>query len=401
MGGLNLQSFITLNSAGFEHGMKRVGESVADGVKGFALGAIGIGTVEQAISKTIDTAAELVNTAKNLSMTTDELQVMRKAAEENGKEFGVMANALERFNAVRQNILQGGKGSADQMAAMAHLGITPDALKNQTAAQSMMGQISTTARGSNAADIADDLKKVFGRGGDELFGTLRTDFDELGATMRASGEMMDELNAHQLKALKDQLDKLSNVLTAAAAPALVALGKVVLYVNAALGAFGTGLGTWAGEIADMISHPIEFIKKGGLQGLAKDALGGGEAGAEAKNFWDKQMEAIGQLDKKPEHPQPQKTDLGDDEKKKAKLPHEHHQREADAMVRVGNFLGTNIGATASRASNKHAEETAKNTRLTVDALYALNKNLFRGAGLQLTDQQRAQKFGDLHNIPTN
>jgi hypothetical protein len=412
--GLNLEATIGLNSASFEKGMHRVTESVADTIKGFAIGAIGIGTLESAIDKTIESASELVNTARNLSMTTDQLQIMRKAAEENGKEFGVMTTAIERFNAVRENILHGGKGSKEQMAAMSRLGLTRENLKNQTAAQSMMGQVSETARKSNAADIANDLKQVFGKGGADIFGVLSTDFAELGASMKSHGEIMDATSAVELKRFKDELAAISKIMEAGLAPVLVEIAKGLLYANAAIGTFGTMLGTWAGNIAELILHPVDVLKN--PQKAFKDLFGmgiSGEAGESAKEYFTSQMGKIGKIDEEAkaranavENPIAQ-GELNDEseEKKSAKEGRlRGHKFEGDSLVRVGNFLGTNrAGITGASRMEMHASATARNTKLTVDALYALQRNLFRGEGANMNPQQRAQQFMEIHKDqwPTN
>lgn len=346
--GLDLHAKVTLDAVDFEKGMHRMGEAVTDGIKNFALGAIGIGTVEQAISKTIDSAAELVNSAKNLSMTTDQLQLMRKAAEENGKSFESMTNAVEKFNAVRENILNGGKGAEGQMAAMQRLGVTPDALKNQTAATNMMGPIATTAQKSNAADIANDLKKVFGKGGDELFGTLRTNFDELGATMKRTGQLMDGVNAIELKQFKDELATSGQIIEAQLAPALVLLSKGVILAMAGFGAY----------VAVLKSFNWKDFFTGGINGGAS-----AQGMASAKKILEDALTKVMTMDDNarvaamtPVTPQSTETADGKDPKvaRGRKL-------ESDSLLKVGNFLGSNVGNTAAHAAAQHAATTAHNT----------------------------------------
>ena len=225
---------IALDGAMFKRGLHEAGGEAAAFIKNFALGAVGIASVEQAFSKTIDSAEELVNTSKKMDMTIEQLQVIRQAAEESGVGFDQMTNALSKFNAVRENILNGGKGSAAQLAAMHRLGISDEALQKQTAATSVMGQISEKARGSNAADIANDLKQVFGRGGQEIFGALKTDFGELETKMRSYGAIMDSTTAVELKLFKEEMGLMNRVMTAEFAPAIISLGKIIFQINAVL-----------------------------------------------------------------------------------------------------------------------------------------------------------------------
>ncbi len=91
MPGLKLLAEIGLDSSGFEAGLKRaegMAHGVAEGIKSFVVQAIGVLTVEQAISKTVETAKELVETSKRLSIAPEQLQVMRQAAKDAGVELG-------------------------------------------------------------------------------------------------------------------------------------------------------------------------------------------------------------------------------------------------------------------------------------------------------------------------
>lgn len=232
---------ITLDGSGFQRGLNSVASSSAHFLKNFAFGAFGVYGVEQAIHKTIESAEELINTSKNMSLTIEQLQVLRQAAKENGVEFETLTKALQGFNAVRENILNGGKGSAAQLAALGRLGVSKEALQNQTAGSTFMNQISQTAQRVNPADIAKDLRDVFGRGGQELFGTLGTDFGELENKMRSYGAIMDTTTAIQLKNFKDSMDLIGRIATVSIAPALVEFGRFILMSIGHIQSFGQWL----------------------------------------------------------------------------------------------------------------------------------------------------------------
>lgn len=318
---------VSLDGAMFKRGLHEIGGETTAFLKNFAIGAIGIASVEQAISKTVESAEELVNTSKNLSLTVEQLQVMRQAAKENGIEFQTMATALERFNAIRENILRGGKGSAEQMAAMQRLGVSREQLQSQNAGQTFMGQISETAQKSNAADIAKDLKDVFGRGGDALFGTLQTNFDELGEKMRSMGAIMDNTTAHELKQFKDEMDLIGKVAENTLAPMLVKLGGALYDAITALGAFGTAAGTYFTDL---------------LHGNFKAA--GEDAAEEAKKFMETRNEAWAAMVAKSNAPTSHEQAIIDDESKTKKAAvKKEREIKSDSLISVGNFLGAGRG----------------------------------------------------------
>ena len=370
MSALDLQAKISLDGSGFHRGL----ESAADSLKGFIAGAVGIGTIDAAFEKTIESAEELVNTSRKLDMTVEQLQIIRQAAEESGVGFDTMRTALERFNAIRENILNGGKGSAAQMEAMQRLGVSKSDLQNKTAAENMMGGISSTARNSNAADIANDLKQVFGKGGQELFGTLKTDFDELGAHMKGMGAIMDTTTAHELKQFKDQMGMLGRVITANIAPIIVGLGKALFQVTAALGAFGTALGYQIAKLAELLRHPIRTLEH--PADFLKDATKG--MAETVDEYWkDKQTEYENIFSPKEESVKPMDVSrevpdlIKDKPDKLGALP--RNRIGSDSLVSVGNFLGQGTGSTVVQIAQKHLKEAEKHTELLTRIGEAMKK----------------------------
>ena len=372
---LRLEAIIGLNSNAFERGMDRVKDSVAETAKSFVMGAVGVYGIEQAISKTVETAEELVNTGKNLSLTVEQLQVMRQAAKENGVEFQTMATALQRFNAIRENVLQGGKGSAEQMAALSRLGITRSELQNQNSGQSVMGQISNTARNSNAADIAKDLRDVFGKGGDALFGTLQTNFDELGKKMKDMGAIMDSTTAHQLKQFKDEMDLIGTILMSQLAPYLVQFAAEIYDLITKLGAAGVVLGTL---VADW------------LHGRFKGALT--DAREEEKNYMDDRKAAwdamVGKANEENKPPPQAVIEKEAVKEKKDRI-------QSDSLVKVGNFLGSNRVAINNAA---RMEQAALNTASNTAKAVAILEQIAKENGLKKNDHGGWSKQSE---IPVN
>lgn len=356
---------VGLDGAMFKRGLHELGGETTAFLKNFALGAVGIASVEQAFSKTIDSAEELVNTSRKLDVTVEQLQVMRQAAEENGVEFNSMSTALERFNAVRENVLNGGKGSAAQLQALHRLGVSDADLKNNTAAQNLMGNISGVAQKSNAADIANDLKQVFGRGGNEIFGVLKTDFGELETKMKSMGMIMDETTAKELKQFRDQMAQIGRILEAQFAPVIISMAKGVFALVFSLGLIGSAIGSAVAYIWEIIRHPINFIKDPKSFGSPLDGASDyvdDMAKKYAQMFGERATDEIKQNVSKPVPDLPKKEKKERDKKQS--------DIKSDSLLEVGNFLGS-----GGRAINTIAQQQLTVSLQQLDALNKIEAKL--------------------------
>lgn len=384
---------VSLDGAMFKRGLSEVGGQTTEFLKRFALGAVGIASVEQAFEKTIDSANELVNASRKLDVTVEQLQVLRQAAEENGLEFDSMTKALERFNAVRENILEGGKGSAQQIAALRRLGVTPQDLISQTGAQSLMGQISQTAQKSNAADIANDLKQIFGRGGMELFGTLKTNFDALGDKMKESGAIMSEQVAVKLKALGEEYEFISRIIISQLAPSLLALAqwayKISVRATGAVAGAGSYWGAVYSHFADR-NPDSDFLKSEGdpnaqfrgsdgrinfwkeLWSTLKSPEASGAYNSTVKGFdlaideFNKTVESLAKLN--PQNQKPIAIEPDSPSKRRAAS----HGRD-DSLIESGNFLGS-ASDSIGRIAQQHLEVAKKQLDKLTDIDTKLGKN---------------------------
>ncbi len=364
---------VSLDGAMFKRGLHEISGETTAFIKNFALGAIGVASIEQAFDKTIESAEELVNTSKNLSIGIEQLQVLRQAAKESGIEFSMLEHVMANYNSQREKALQ---GNGKLLSAFAGLGIGKTELQNQTSAQSIMGQISEKARGSNAADIAKEMSEVFGKGWKDIFGLLKTDFEELGTKMKDMGAIMDSTTAIQLKQFKDEMDLIGSVVTATLAPALVTLGGVVYDVITGLGSLGTFLGNW---MASLSAHPLDVLFGNAGKQATDDAV------AATKEFASARSEAWRAMVDRAKENIPVPPATIDDETKAKKLKSER----SDSLISVGNFLGAgrgaidNIASQQLRIANQHLQ-VARDTKLVIetktDALQKSTDSLIRAFG---------------------
>src|SRR5450759_909349 len=93
-----------LDGSGFERGLAKLGAAGAAGLKNFVVGAFGVYSVQQALSKTVESCTELVNASSKLGMSVEQLQLLRQAAKEGGVEFEKLVSSVNKLAAIRENI---------------------------------------------------------------------------------------------------------------------------------------------------------------------------------------------------------------------------------------------------------------------------------------------------------
>jgi hypothetical protein len=331
--GLKLIGEVTLDGAGFERGLQRIGTTAASNLKNFVVGAFGIYGIQQAITKTVESCTELVNASSKLGMTVEQLQVMRQAAKEGGVEFENMVKAANRLAAIRMNIIQGGKGSDTQLASLGRLGVTPDMVRTMTATAMMQGPISQTVKTVNPADIANDMKEIFSKSWGDMIPVLKTNFGSLEAKMRSFGMIIDSTTARELKMFGDQIGLITGIITTGLAPWLVRLGEALFDLSKWFATAGTYYGTL---VTDWM-HGI-------FKGSNKDAV---EQAQQTYDTWTATWKNFQDKAKNPPTTAPPTIPEELPPPKEEKL-HEW-KPTSDALISVGNFLGAGRGAIGSVA----------------------------------------------------
>jgi hypothetical protein len=396
--GLKILAELGLDGTGFIRGMHRAEESahgVLEGIKGFVAGAVGIYTVERAISKTVETATELVNVSQRLGIGPEKLQVLRKAAEDAGTDIEKLSTHFEKLEVARQKALTPGLGGQQSRFAFQQMGVGPEQLRSMGAAQLFMGPMANKMQNTNPADVATVLREIFGKGFGEVLPVLKTDFGELEEELKKTGAIMDTETAVKLKNLGEELSLLGQIITSQLGPAMVKLAEFI-YSNIlnlgkttsgaagfyGAGTAGMGTGKAAGTLlktagygaADIFARVFQgrtaeqskAYLQGKLGGMGFNVGAARSGAAEAQSPWearqkqfaeflDKMAKKAAQVDnpKPPEfHGNPLQI-----AKKALEVP-------SDSLTRVGNFLGGSQNALQRLAQRRTdlLQQIAKNTR---------------------------------------
>ena len=343
---------IGLDGSGFEAGLKRaegLAHGVAEGLKSFAIQAIGVLTVEQAIAKTVETAKELVETSKRLAIAPEQLQVMRQAAKDAGIELGDVAKFIEKIDIAREkSLLRQGVEPMQMRRTFGALGVTQDQLRTMTGAQLMMGPISQAAQNRNPEELGALFRSLGLREFGQMIPVLKTNFGELEKEMRKFGGIMDTETIVSLKMASEEFGLLTTLVISHLAPALIALTEIIYKSIAGWSAFisfiqgalskvtskdASGSGSWwAGPLAPFIAA-FNIGKK-------LDLGAGKESAIQSVSKWSDALEAVKKKIRedadKLRHPTPASFDTSSLPEKITSKALEVH---SDSLTKVGNFLG--------------------------------------------------------------
>jgi len=387
---------IGLDSSKFEKGMHHVKESALDNIKTFAMAAIGVGAVEQAFERTFETAGKLVDEAQRLDITVEQVQLLKQAAKDAGAEFDAVASSLEKINLARAKALGGGAEGSKMLETFAKFGISKEDLLNKGASELFTGKISQTVKSNNIEEITAPLKEILGKGAGQLVATMKTDFDELGDKMKSMGAIMSNDTAAKLDKLGDEFELITKIIVTQLGPAILAFTewawKAILKTGGTLAAGGAAIGDIAGqkgwvktaEIAsDLIGQGFKDVITGKsdkeimanrdtlLKSSGVDVESVKDASKAAAEPWLDSLEEFKRsmadvaekLANPPKHNFQEANESGG---KPAIKTRSTPQKEADSLVRIGNFLGTNVGAMngANNRLQKAAIDTAANTKQT-------------------------------------
>lgn len=361
MPGLRLMAELGLDGSGFASGFRQAkgyAEGAGEGIKHLVIGAVGIGTVEEAIRRTVDTAKELVDTSERLAIAPEQLQVLRRAARDSNVEFEKVAEAFEKINIARQKALMPGAEGFSARRAFVAAGIGMDQLHSAQPLD-LLRQIVNRGNPEQIGIIFRELGlKAFG----PLIPLLKTNFDELAEKMKSVGAIMDTETAVKLKHLSDDFGLLSQIITSQLGPILIKLAeaaytaflklssKGATAVTAAGGLIGAqGAGGFATSLLSATGHSIahllgfisdkEFdtkmralIPKAAVQNMGNPAEFWEQKQKEFADFLGKLKARAGELD----HPGAPNFD---NPTISPKIPKKALENPTDALIRIGNFLG--------------------------------------------------------------
>lgn len=366
MPSLKLMAELGLDGSSFAAGFQRakgLAEGVAEGIKHVVIGAIGIATVEEAISRTVETAKELVETSERLAIAPEQLQVLRQAAKNANVDFEKLVETMEKLSIAREKALMPGAEGFDARRAFRAMGVSNEQLHGMTSSQLLLGPIRNAVLGRNPEELGIIFRELGVKAFGGLIPLLKTNFGELESSMQKLGMLMDTETAVKLKQLSQGFGYLAAIIATRLGPALISLTEIFIKIFAGLGSAWVYLSTLlrnpkTGEnmartmaaqsgfggpnasqkqaMEDLREHPVSEAEEKTARDKAYEA---------AKQFAFKWIDTLDEMEKKfkemaAELNNPAPPDLGGSSIP-PKLPRKALVEQSDSLVKIGNFLGGN------------------------------------------------------------
>lgn len=385
-------------------------------LKNIVMSGVGILTVEEAIRKTAERAEELVIGSHAINATVEEFQVMQRAAQLVGASMDHLAMSFARMNAARGMVIARSGEWKKALEGFEKLGVSEATLRGPKRMYELFtGPMSNKLKQVGPEEMALAFRDIGLRGFAHLIPLLQRDFGKIAEEMH--GKMMTSEAAVGLKHFKDQLTLVGWFLVNKLAPTLVEFGfgvmKVTHWITQVVDSLKWGkqeVAAWAdrrtieqawlpalqkivksphsAETADMIQRMNASVFGPTRGAVSRRILGGGDIPQlrtpKDAEEWTKRLEDL-LSDKRSESERSASEFLerrNNEEEKYLKdveeLRKRFHEegthakpfneeeladmtagqkrpaRNADALVRVGNFLGSS-GAEMQRLAKRQVD----------------------------------------------
>ncbi len=356
---LELKAKVELDGSGFEAGLNKIGhgvEHLSGALKGLALEAFGLYSIEQAIKKTMEFAESVADTSIRIGLAVEDLQAYQYAVKASSASVEQFIGVVERL----------GKNRFDPQKAayFQRFGIT-DQDRAGADVKEFLVKISAVAKRENPEAYIGALQQIGGRGAGALIPMLRN-MDELLDAARDAGAIIKGETIAALKVATDEMRLLAQIVITQVAPAiailmesLIALFNVIkadiTFYKEVAQRSGKTVGDWfIGSITGKDRKKFPF-KEVAQQITEAGAASENQLTDDMKGLFSR-MAILASMLTNPAHP-----DFSGNIAKQAKLK----PPESDALTRVGNFLGTSARSMLETIADKQLislKEIEKHTK---------------------------------------
>lgn len=349
--GLNLNAKVSLDGSGFESGLRKMEGAVSHfglHMVGIVGAAFSLGAIEETLrgltERTIEFADRMADTSKRLGVGVEFLQGFEYAAKQAGASVEDLVGVIEKINANRIEALTGKAGNA-QIQSFGRLGVSEGDLRSKRSDELLL-QIGAAFKSGSTDSLIGAFKEIGGRGAGALVGAFKDGLAEKIEESKSAGAIIAAEQIAVIKALKDQLTALTQVITAQTAPAIIGVLRNIVEMGfglkTAFSFLQAGLkGVKGGDIVSgLTGNPIALIKM--LTGFDPKAAGEAAKSSadDASKFFEKVNEKIKELSKNLN--EPERTDFSS--LKHEAAPVKSGARQSDSLVSIGNFLGSSSSA---------------------------------------------------------
>jgi hypothetical protein len=347
-----------MDGSGWSRGVTKAraeASSLASGlepIKGAIASAFSIGAIAALTKSTIEYAGHINDIADRIGVTTDYLQEMQYVTKQNGAEVDDLVKIFEKLGDARNKALSGDVGAQNNFK---QLGISQEALQTKSR-ESILDSIAASFKAGNSPAMTAAFKDIGGKGAAVLIPSFVDGIESGRAAARAAGAVISEDVLIQLDEIGDGFDRFKIVLMSEFAPAIVSVMDFLTYaakelrstfgflygflttvslkeliVNFVKGTAKSGGNPFAGAIAAAGGETVQSAFNKGVQDIASNDA----------DYEQKVKEAKDRLNTKiAERHKRGGEDLGQI------IPTTRSAIKSDALISVGNFLGSSKGGKA-------------------------------------------------------
>lgn len=225
---LRITAILGLDGTRFEQGMKRADATASrfahNTVKELGsrlAGIFAVGSMVHFSRQLVEMSDRLIDMSRRLGVSVEWLQEMQFATKHAGTDIDVLARAMENLGSVRLGISTG-KMTAQQKAALAQFGMTPEGFLGMTNEQTISA-IGAAMKGKNAQQFEGAMRALGGRGAAALSGMFVAGVDDARAEARNRGQVLAGETVAQLKAYGEEISIFAKRLAVEAAPILLSV----------------------------------------------------------------------------------------------------------------------------------------------------------------------------------
>lgn len=388
--GLELKSKVALDGSGFEAGINKLthkAEEFAAGI-GALFTAEAIAEVMKGLSeRTIEFADKISEASRRLEVSTDFLQGFAYVAKKTGTSIEDLIGIMEKLRTAREGALTG-RADNEHLTAFKRLGINETDLRTLSADKLLL-KIGAAFQHGSVDTLLPAFREVGGRSAGALVNAMKEGLQKGIDEAKEAGAVMGTEQIATIKALKDELAAITQIITVQTGPALIAVMRSIIEAGFGLrtafaflsGGLG-GVGGMARFAAQAVINPLTALQSLFSFNGGRAATEANASSRDAAAIMNHLADIIRHAAEELNHPPP--TDLSGLHHAPEPPTHEEHEHKThipnDALVAVGNFLGTNAGqslASIAERGNEILEGIRSNTADATQLLQSVQTGVDR------------------------
>lgn len=340
-----------IDGTGFTRGLNNIATGALSSFKNTVLGAFGVFSVGQAVKGTIEWASKLQDSADALGVNVEWLQKMQNGAKLVGGDIEDITKMILEMNKSRQAALLNPTGK--ESLAFERSGMTRNDIQNLSTGDFVQKFVESFKSGVTTQG-ANDIQEVGGRSARNLIAAFANQF-------ASDTPILSQELINQLDDIGDQFTSLSTQLKVSLAPAILYVMQLLKRLSDSTGQLGAGLG--GASVAEQPAKEVKglgdwFKRYSGYEWWANTWKGAQKAVVSAEADQQNAADEI-EIAKKAEksvraarEKAAPSFSLEGIKLDKQKADGKQTMPSSDALVSVGNFLGTNRGTIETLAQRQ-------------------------------------------------